>query len=117
MRYRIKTDQNGYLTEECPYLKREGVSVKIGSAHEVFRKKSGRKIKKNIKNKKIMNKFETSKKWRKTLPFIPIVGLFLTPKYHIKYGDTGLSNPTILWVSALLQGVYIISLFATLTLI
>lgn len=47
------------------------------------------------------------KRLRKTLPFIPIVGIPLTLYFHAKYEDTGIECPGIGISTALLQGVVI----------
>lgn len=45
--------------------------------------------------------------WRKFLPFIPILGLVLTPIYHHKFGDTGIEKLSIGFISAMFQVVIV----------
>ncbi len=51
-------------------------------------------------------KYKTMK-IRKIIPFLPIIGIILTPIFEMKYRDTGLENMTVLMISGILQGIYI----------
>jgi hypothetical protein len=46
--------------------------------------------------------------WRKFLPFIPIIGIPLTIIFHQVYGDTGIENNTINWITAFIQAFSIV---------
>jgi hypothetical protein len=48
--------------------------------------------------------------WRKFLPFIPLLGIPLTVIYHHKYGDTGLENKTLNWITAFWQAISFVCL-------
>jgi len=53
---------------------------------------------------------------RKYFPWIPVIGIFLTLAYHIKYGDVlnRENNPFGFILSAILQGIYIAGLLILL---
>ncbi len=48
--------------------------------------------------------------WRKFLPFIPVIGIPLTIIFHQVYGDTGIENNTINWITSFIQAFSIVIL-------
>lgn len=48
--------------------------------------------------------------YRKLCPYIPIIGIFLTFKYHDIYGDTGIEDNLINMITAILQAISIFGL-------
>jgi len=53
---------------------------------------------------------------RKSLPFIPIIGIPLTFRYHMIHGDTGIENLYISVLTAVIQGCIIGDIFYKITL-
>jgi hypothetical protein len=62
------------------------------------------------KLKTVARLLKTAVIWRKCLPFIPLIGIPLTIIFHDVYGDTGIENNTISWITCFIHAFSIVIL-------